>query len=140
MNLRPQRREDPEINLTPLIDVVFLMLIFFVVSTTFVRESSLKITLPEASPPVQQAATEVLELVIDAEGDYFIGGKPLVNRQLDTVRRALEQSAGGSQQRPLVIRADARTPHQAVVTAMDAAGRAGLTRLSIATTPTEDSQ
>ena len=133
MNLRRQRAEDPDINLTPLIDVVFLLLIFFMVSTTFKRDADLAVELPEASAEPTAQAPDTLELVIDAQGRYFLGDKELVDRKLNTVKQALAQAAGENRQRPLVIRADAKTPHQAVVTAMDAAGQLGFKRLSIAT-------
>ncbi len=138
MNLRPRRQEEPEINLTPLIDVVFLMLIFFMVSTTFMRQADLELTLPEASREPGEPAAEVIELAINADGDYFINGEPLINTQLDTVRRALEQAREATPDAPLVIRADAMTAHQSVVTAMDAAGQANISRLSIATVPQDD--
>lgn len=136
MNLRRQRAEEPDINLTPLIDVVFLLLIFFMVSTTFKRDADLAVELPEASAEPTAQAPDTLELVIDAQGRYFLGDKELVDRKLNTVKQALAQEAGDDRQRPLVIRADAKTPHQAVVTAMDAAGQLGFKRLSIATVQT----
>lgn len=138
MNLRPRRREEPEINLTPLIDVVFLLLIFFMVSTTFLRESNLEVSLPEASGEPEAAAEQPLELTINRQGSFFLDGKALVNAQMDTVRRALEQATAGRAEAGLVVRADARTPHQAVVTALDAAGRAGIEKVAIATTPDAD--
>lgn len=138
MNLRRQRAEDPDINLTPLIDVVFLLLIFFMVSTTFKHDAELAVELPKASAEPTTQEPDTLELVIDAQGRYFIGDKELINRKLETVKQALSDAAGKSRERPLVIRADAKTPHQAVVTAMDAAGQLGFKRLSIATVRTAD--
>ncbi len=135
MNLRPRRQDEPEINLTPLIDVVFLMLIFFMVSTTFMRQADLELTLPEASKEPGEQATDFIELAINADGEYFVNGEPLINTQLDTVRRALEQAREESPDAPLVIRADALSTHQSVVTAMDAASQANISRLSIATVP-----
>ena len=136
MNLRRQRTDEPDINLTPLIDVVFLLLIFFMVSTTFKRDAELAVELPEASAEPAVREQNILELVIDAQGRYFLGDKELVNRRLETVKQALADAAGEQRDRPLVIRADAQTPHQAVVTAMDAAGQLGFKRLSIATVRT----
>jgi len=133
MNLRRQRPDSPDINLTPLIDVVFLLLIFFMVSTTFKSDAQLQVELPEASAEPSTQEQDVLEIVIDAQGSYVIGEQELVNRRPETVRRALEKLAGERRDIPLVIRADAETPHQAVVTAMDVAGQLGFTRLSIAT-------
>ncbi len=138
MNLRPRRQDEPEINLTPLIDVVFLMLIFFMVSTTFMRQADLELTLPEASQDPREQATDRIELSINADGQYFVNGEPLINTQLETVRRALEQARAEMPDAPLVIRADGRSAHQSVVTAMDAASQANISRLSIATVPPED--
>lgn len=134
MKLRAAAREEPDVNMTPLIDVVFLMLIFFMVTTTFLREGSVEVSLPQASPAPAQAEAQPIELVINASGDYFLGGRPLANRQTQTLRRALEQAvqAGLS---GLVIRADAATPHQAVVSALDAAGQLGIQKIGIATVP-----
>ena len=134
MNFRPRRAESVDINLTPLIDVVFLLLIFFMVTTTFDRASELKIDLPQASQAPEEQQVDKLELVIDAAGNYFLDGNELVNTKPETVRAALQKGAGGRTDLPLIIRADAHTPHQAVVTAMDAAQKVGLTRMSIATT------
>jgi biopolymer transport protein ExbD len=134
VNLRPRRREDPEIGLTPLIDVVFLLLIFFMVSTTFSRETELRIELPEASAEFTEAREQSLELTIDAHGNYYVGDRALVNNRVETLKRALAEAGGDSAgERPLHISADASTPHQAVVTAMDAAGQMGFVQLSITT-------
>ena len=134
MNFRPRQTQTVDINLTPLIDVVFLLLIFFMVTTTFDRASELKIDLPQASQAPEEQQVEKLELVIDAAGNYFLDGNELVNTKPATVRAALEKRAAGQTDLPLIIRADANTPHQAVVTAMDSAQKVGLTRMSIATT------
>ncbi len=135
MNLRPDRSDERvDINLTPLIDVVFLLLIFFMVSTTFDRHARLKVELPEASAKKeQQQQDEPLVLSIDADGNYFINDRQVVNTALDTLKTALQKSVGDRKDVSLVLRADAKTPHQAVVRAMDAASQLGLTRLSIAT-------
>lgn len=134
MNLRTSRAEDPEINLTSLIDVVFLLLIFFMVSTTFERQAALKIDLPEASAEARpQESPERLELVIDPEGRIYLNDSQLVDSAPATIRAALEELAGDARDLPVVIRADAQTPHHYVVTVMDVTGRLGFTRLSIAT-------
>ena len=140
MNLRPERREDPEVNLTPLIDVVFLLLIFFMVSTTFDREARLKIELPEATTEATQAPDEVLEIAINAAGDYFIDEQKLVNRKPETLKKAIAQTLGERRNLPLIIRADGRTPHQAVVTVMDVASQLGLLQISLATVHTDSSE
>jgi biopolymer transport protein ExbD len=135
MNLRPDRSEERvDINLTPLIDVVFLLLIFFMVSTTFDRHAKLKVELPEASAKMQQQQQEEpVVLSIDAKGNYFINDRQLVNTTLDTLKIALQKTVADRKDVSLVLRADANTPHQSVVRAMDAASQLGLTRLSIAT-------
>jgi len=133
MNLKPKRTEDLDLNLTPLIDVVFLLLIFFMVSTTFDKQSKLKIQLPEAKASATTQQAESIVLGIDAKGQYFINDRRLVNTQLKTLKLALLKTVGDNKKTPLILRADAKTPHQFVVRAMDAAAQLGLTRLSIAT-------
>ena len=133
MNLKPNRTDDIDLNLTPLIDVVFLLLIFFMVSTTFDKQSKLKIQLPEAKASATAQQPESLVLGIDAKGRYFINDRQLVNTQLKTLKLALKKTVGDNKKMPLILRADAKTPHQSVVRAMDAAAQLGLTRLSIAT-------
>ncbi len=131
MNLRHSKKEAPEVNITPLIDVVFLLLIFFMVSTTFEREAELSIELPEASSKAQKQ-DERIEIAIDASGRYFVNGRQLVNRQTQTIRQALKQASEGLKEPSVVISADANTPHQSVVTVMDAARQLGLVRLTFA--------
>lgn len=140
MNLRPRRREDPEINLTPLIDVVFLMLIFFMVSTTFLRESDLQISLPEASVEPVPSETEPLEITINRQGTLFLGGEALVNNRPETLRRALRGAIGERDPADVrvLVRADGGAEHRLVVTALDAAGQVGLRRVGIATIPVEE--
>lgn len=138
MNLRPGHKEESvEVNLTPLIDVVFLLLIFFMVTTTFDRHARLKVSLPESSAKTTQQKEEPLILSIDAKGNYFLNDRQIVNQQLDTLKQALQKVIGEKNQDykdvALVLRADANTPHQSVVRAMDAASQLGMTRLSIAT-------
>lgn len=134
MNIRPQRNDERvDINLTPLIDVVFLLLIFFMVSTTFDRHAKLKVELPEASPKTAQQQQDPVVLSIDAKGNYFINDRQLVNTRLETLKIALRKTVADKEDVSLLLRADAKTPHQSVVRAMDAASQLGLTRLSIAT-------
>ena len=134
MNLRPERTDERvDINLTPLIDVVFLLLIFFMVSTTFDRHAKLKVELPEASAKQQQQQDDPVVLSIDAGGNYYINDRQVVNTTLETLKTALQKTVAERKDVSLVLRADAKTPHQAVVRAMDAASQLGLTRLSIAT-------
>ena len=134
MNLRPGHKEESvEVNLTPLIDVVFLLLIFFMVTTTFDRHAKLKVSLPESSVKATQQQNESLVLSIDAKGNYFINDRQVVNKSLDTLKQAIQKTMGDKKDVSMVLRADANTPHQAVVRAMDAASQLGLTKLSIAT-------
>ncbi len=137
MNLQPGSEDEPDVNLTPLIDVVFLLLIFFMVSTTFEHQSRIQIELPEASAePVTQDA-ETLELVIDAQGRYFIADQQVVNTELKTLKSAISKALGDRETMPVTIRADASTPHQAVVRALDATSQLGLTSISLATSKIE---
>ncbi|MDQ1362333.1 MAG: biopolymer transport protein ExbD [Pseudomonadota bacterium] len=134
MNLRPKRRDDSLlVDITPLIDVVFILLLFFMVASTFDRQAKLKIDLPEASAQAQMQEPQSVVIAIDAKGRYHINDRQLVNSQKETLKLALQKTVGDNKNTPLVLRADARTPHQAVVNAMDVAAQLGLTRLSIAT-------
>ena len=135
MDLRPGYKKDEgvEVNLTPLIDVVFLLLIFFMVSSTFDRHAKLKVQLPQADAQAQQKVDDPIVLSIDSKGKYYINDRQVVNEQLDTLKRALEKTVGDRTNVTLLLRADGRTEHQSVVRAMDAAAQLGLTKLSIAT-------
>ncbi len=140
MNLRQAGGDEPELNLTPLIDVVFILLIFFMVSTTFQKESEIKIELPEASADPVEEKEDVLELVIDAEGRYFIDQQQVVNTELVTLKKALSKFLGERTSIPVVIRADRRTPYESVVRAMDATSQLGLVQMSLATSQPENSR
>ena len=134
MRLQNHVKEDPTVDLTSLIDVVFLLLIFFMVSTTFERESVLKVDLPEASAVAErEEIPDSLELVIDAQGRMYLNDQRLIDSEERTVRAAIEQLAGERRDLPLVLRADRETPHHFVVTAMDVAAQLGFLNLSIAT-------
>ncbi len=138
MNFSRKKRLPLEITLTPMIDVVFLLLIFFMVTTTFNQQSEIKITLPEANGEKILLTEKVIMLTINADGIYFISGDDglphqLVNKKIDTLKRALVQAAGNSRQIPFIISADGKTPHQAVVTALDVASQLGFTRITFAT-------
>lgn len=138
MNLRPRRREDPEVNITSLIDVVLLLLIFFMITTTFEREAQLQVDLPEASSEPTPLPEKMLEITININGDYFINEQQVVKSSADTLRRAIVQVIGSKRDLPVIVRADARSPFQAVVTAMDVTGQLGLTQMSLATTKSSD--
>ena len=133
MNLRPRNREDPELNLISLIDVLLVLLIFFMVSTTFQQEGRVKIHLPQASDiPVPRGTQEPLVITVTADGNYRLNERTLINSTPEVLRDALMKAAG-SERGPVTIRADARATHQAVVTAMDVAGHLGFSELNIAT-------
>lgn len=134
MQLRSSRTEDPEISLTGLIDVVFLLLIFFMVSTTFEHQAVLKVDLPEAknvSAPEDQPNS--FELVIDPNGQFYLNDRQLVDGKAATIQAAFIEAAGDDRNIPVILRADAETPHHFVVTAMDVTAQLGFSRLSIAT-------
>lgn len=133
MKFRRKSSVDQGVNLTPLIDVVFLLLIFFMVSTTFTKETHLAVNLPEADGDIAQAPSGRIDILITSQGHYSLNGVALVNQQLKTLVEALKQLSGGKKDTALTITADAQTPHQAVVRAMDAAGRLGFVNLSIIT-------
>jgi len=132
LNLRP--RTQPEVNLTSLIDVVLLLLIFFMVSTSFVKQSQITISLPEAeSPSVVEESPEQIDIMITETGRFLVNGRELINNRAETIRNALQKTSNGDNSLPLTISADANAKHQFVVTAMDVAGRLGFTQINIAT-------
>ncbi len=132
MKLLEEEREEPEINLTSLIDVVFLLLIFFMVSTTFEREALLRLDLPEASTAVSDPDPNLVEVVIVADGRLFIAEQQLADDRLTTLRAGLQEAFRDRPEATLVVRADAEAPHRLVVRVLDAAAAEGLRRVSIA--------
>jgi biopolymer transport protein ExbD len=134
VKLSLRAKTEPEVNLTSLIDVVLLLLIFFMVSTSFVKQSQIKISLPQAdSPSIVEEPSEQIDIMITATGIYRINGRELINNRPATIRNALQKVSGGNNELPMTISADANAKHQHVVTAMDVAGRLGFTQISIAT-------
>tara|TARA_R110002110_G_scaffold66978_1_gene183138 strand:+ start:239634 stop:240074 length:441 start_codon:yes stop_codon:yes gene_type:complete len=133
LKFRRQRREELGINLTPLIDVVFLLLIFFMVSTTFTRETQLSIDLPEAEGQAGEATERQIEILIDETGQYRVNGNGLVDGRMRTLQAAIYKISAGDTTLPMVITADAQAAHEDVVRAMDAAGQMGFVHLSITT-------
>ena len=133
MNLRPNRKQDVDLDITPLIDVVFLLLIFFMVSTTFERESELNITLPEASKELTQAKPDAIMIAIDAQSHVYVNDIELVNSQMTTIKQAIYDALGNLEDAPVIISADADTPHQMVVKVMDAARQLNLVKITFAT-------
>ncbi len=138
MNLRAGSREEPEINLTSLIDVVLLLLVFFMVTTSFVRQSEVAIRLPEGGSAGEVAAVaDVLEVMVTEQGGYVVDGKSLLDSSPDTLRAAILKVRSEFDETRLVLTADAGARHQSVVTAMDVAGRLGFSEISIATVQPE---
>ena len=134
MKLGLQTKAEPEVNMTSLIDVVLLLLIFFMVSTSFVKQSQISIRLPAAeSLAVVEDVPLQLDLMITEQGTFLLNGRELVNSRPETIRNALQKLSGGDTTLQLTISADASTRHQFVVTAMDVAGRMGFVKISIAT-------
>jgi biopolymer transport protein ExbD len=132
---RNRQRENVDINLASLIDVVFVLLLFFVVTTTFTRETQLRVELPEATtaeqPPADQG--KLVEVTISADGVYSVNNHLLPKSDLAALTEAIERESGGDNTLPLAISADGKTPHQAVITAMDAAGKLGFSHLRMTT-------
>lgn len=133
MKFRRRLPEELNINITPLIDVVFLLLIFFMVTTTFNRETRLLVNLPEANAEAAESTPTQIEITVSREGSYAINGRVLVNNRLETLMRGLELESNGDRNLPILLIADADATHQSVVTAMDGIGQSGFTRLNIAT-------
>ena len=132
-DLRSRRKRSPELNITPLIDVVFLLLIFFMVSTTFDKYSEIRIELPTADAEKSDKEADFIDLTMDKQGIFYVDQREVVNTSADTLQRALKKALGERTPVPVVISADANTPHQSVITAMDAASRAGLNQITFAT-------
>lgn len=133
MKFQRRIQEELTINLTPLIDVVFLLLIFFMVTTTFTRETRLAVNLPQADGEAPQETSNLIEISVSQGGAYAINGRALINNELDTLIQGLNEVALGDRDVGLILIADAAASHQSVVTAMDAIGKSGFSRLSIAT-------
>ena len=138
MRISSARREDDfEINVISLIDVLLTLLMFFVLTTTFVQNARMQVTLPQAESAEQSEQPDALVVLIDRDGRYFVDNEEVLRPGLDSLKEVVARVGGDNRARPVMLRADALTPHQAVVTAMDALGELGFTRLSIATTPSQ---
>ena len=136
MNLRNPSREEPEINLTSLIDVVLLLLVFFMITTSFVRQSKIGIRLPEASNTeivAEAPETEPLVIAVTAQGTYLVNGRVLLDNRPETLDAAIRMLAGDNLGGQVTVSADAEASHQAVITAMDVAGKLGYDEISIST-------
>ncbi|MEK7261825.1 MAG: biopolymer transporter ExbD [Pseudomonadota bacterium] len=133
MNFRSGSDDDePEINLIPLIDVLVLTLIFLLVTTSFSKEAQLNVRLPQAVSEDKPDPTAV-RVTVDANGQLYINNTQLLNVAPETLRQALAAAAGSNKEPLVVIHADGKAPHEAVVRVMDAARRLGFSRLSFAT-------
>lgn len=136
MRIRDHRADDePEINLVPMIDVILVLIIFFVVTATFDARSVLKLELPRADGQASES-DQALSILVNANGRYFVHDREVLRDDLDSLKATIAEVAGEDRNRPVLLRADARTPHQAVVTAYDALGQLGFRKVMIATAPT----
>lgn len=133
MNLSPQRSEDPDVNLTPMIDVVFLLLLFFMVSTSFIRESSLKVNLPEATGEAMVEEQQPIDIVIRADGAFLINDTPLQTIDKIALQKQLQSVVGEQADPHIIISADAKAAYELIVMAMDTAQQLGYTKLTLAT-------
>lgn len=140
MKFKRANREELAIDMTPLIDVVFLLLIFFMVTTTFSRETRLLVNLPEANAEVAESDLGQIEILVARDGSFSINGRGLVNASIETLVQGLEVESGGDHSLPILLIADAEATHQSVVTAMDGIGQSGFTRLNIATQRPQQSE
>ncbi|HUG72787.1 MAG TPA: biopolymer transporter ExbD [Steroidobacteraceae bacterium] len=137
MKIKQARKEDPEISLISLIDVVLMLVIFFMLSSTFVEEGRMKVQLPTAVEAARADPAERIVVTVTEQGSYRVNERELANAGRDTLRRAMAEVAGESRDARVVLRADAHATHQAVVTAMDVLGRMGFAQLDIATIQAE---
>ena len=131
-------REELSINITPLIDVVFLLLIFFMITTTFNRENRLQLTLPKTQVELMKSQPAQIEIVVAKDGKYTVNGRGLLDRRAETLRQVLELESQGDLNIPILLIADAEATHQSVITVMDAVGQSGFFRLNIATQRPEE--
>ncbi len=133
MEHRRRKGDDMSISVTPLIDVILVLLIFFMVSSRFTRDTQMNVNLPKATgESALVASAQVVEISVDANGNIFVNAKPLANTQIETIKSALQSISNGNSDMPLIISADAKAPYQAVATAMDAAGQMGFHKLTMA--------
>jgi len=133
VKLTTSKLEAPDVNLTPMIDVVFLLLLFFMVSTSFIRESSLKVDLPEASGEAMAEQVEPIDIIISSSGEFTINQTSLIDASREAISDALRQAVGNQEDPHIIISADAETDYQNIVTAMDTAQALGYSRLTLAT-------
>lgn len=137
MKLSPSKPEEPDVNLTPMIDVVFLLLLFFMVSTSFIRESSLKVDLPQATGQALPEQDLAIDIVINADGYFVVNEVTLESPSPDQLSAHLKQAVGENEDPHIIISADANAEYQNIVTAMDVAQQLGYNRLTLATRQTK---
>ena len=136
MRIRNDRAQDePHIDLVPLIDVILVLIIFFVVTTTFDARSTLQVQLPTASQQQNSEPPRALSVLVNADGHYFINDQEVLRGDIESLKRTIVQVGGDDREQTVLLRADARTPYQAVVTVQDALGQLGFRRIAIATAP-----
>lgn len=140
MNLRPNKKADLDLNMTPLIDVVFLLLIFFMVSSTFEHKSELNVTLPKASTEFTEQKLQVVNVAVDAQGRVFVNEQALVNSHLITIREAIRDAAQGFDDPTILINADKDATHQSVIKIMDAARQLNMTKITFATQELDENE
>jgi biopolymer transport protein ExbD len=140
VRLGATRQDDFEINVISLIDVMLTLLMFFVMTTTFVQHSAMKVALPQASETLQDAQQNPLVVMIGSDSHYYVNNNEVLNPTVDTIKEAVVHAVGDDRERAVILRADAAAPYQAVVTAMDALGQLGMTHLSLATVRNKEPQ
>ncbi|HKT32039.1 MAG TPA: biopolymer transporter ExbD [Gammaproteobacteria bacterium] len=134
MKLRARKWEEPELNIINFVDVMLMLLVFFMMTTHFIQNTSLSVELPTASVAPASSALKGIEVTIDAQGHYYVNQQAVAGTSPEVVRAALLAAAGARRDVPIILRADARSSHQSVVTVMNVAGELGFSQLQILTT------
>ena len=138
MNFRPRIKEEPEINLIPFIDVLLVIVIFLMLSTTYSKYTEMQIRLPVADTDAQRDYPKELLIAVGADGSYSVNKKPVDGRSVDAVSAAIADGARSGPDTVVIITADANARHQSVITVMEAARRAGLSQITFATQSTQN--
>lgn len=133
MNFRPGNRDEPEINLIPFIDILLVVLIFLVLTTTYSKFTELKVNLPVADAQAQRENPKEVIVSVGSDGRYAINQEVLNGAGVDTLTQALSVASQGNAEAVVIISADAAATHQSVINVMDAARRAGLVQITFAT-------
>jgi biopolymer transport protein ExbD len=133
MNFRPRPQEEPEINLIPFIDVLLVVLIFLMLSTTYSKFTELQLKLPVADAEAQRDYPKEVIVAVSGDGRYSVKGVPVAGRSVEAVAQALADAAHAGKDSVVIITADATAPHQSVITVMEAARRSGLNQITFAT-------